>query len=60
MQTLDTGEVLLTKSLLNCCVTDLFVDLDFVKRNHLTMKQLSRPIPVYNVDGPPMIGPIGA
>ena len=51
MQILDTEEVLLTKGLLNCGVMDLFVGSGFVKQNHLTMKQLSQPIPVYNIDG---------
>ena len=53
MQTLDTGEVLSTKGLLDCGATDLFIGSDFMKRNHLTTKQLSRPIPVYNVDSSP-------
>ena len=51
MQTTDTGTVLSTKGLLDCSATDLFVNSDFVQRNKLTTKKLSRPIPVYNVDG---------
>ena len=51
MQTTDTGTVLSTKGLLNCGVTDLFVNSDFIQQNNLTMKKLSWPIPVYNVDG---------
>ena len=53
MQTLDTGKILSTKALLDCGATDLFASSDFVARNHLTTKRLSRPIPVYNVDGSP-------
>jgi len=51
MQTLDTGEVLSTTALLDSGATDLFVSSEFVRRNRLVTKQLSRPIPVYNVDG---------
>ena len=42
--------VLSTKGLLDCSVTDLFVNSNFVQRNNLMMKKLSQPIPVYNVD----------
>ena len=51
MQTTDTGAILLTKGLLDCGATDLFIHSDFVQRNKLTTKKLGRPIPVYNVDG---------
>ena len=51
MQTTDTGTVLSMKGLLDCSATDLFVNSDFIQRNNLTMKKLSQPIPVYNVDG---------
>lgn len=51
MQTTDTGTVLSTKGLLDCGATDLFVNSNFVQQNKLTTKKLSRPIPVYNVDG---------
>lgn len=51
IQTTDTGTVLSTKGLLDCGATDLFVNSDFVQRNKLTTKKLSRPIPVYNMDG---------
>src|ERR1700679_4279557 len=53
MQTLDTGEILATNALLDSGATDLFVSSDFVAQHHLTTRKLSRPIPVYNVDGSP-------
>ena len=51
MQTTDTGTILSTKGLLDCSATDLFIHSDFIQRNKLTTKKLSRPLPVYNVDG---------
>jgi hypothetical protein len=51
MQTTDMGMVLASKALLDSGATDLFINSHFVKRDHLTMKKLSQPIPVYNVDG---------
>jgi hypothetical protein len=51
MQTTDTGEVHTTCALLDSGATGLFVNSDFVTRNRLTTKPLSRAIPVYNVDG---------
>ena len=53
IQTTDTGATHTTKALLDCGATDLFIDTAFVARNRLTTKVLSRPIPVYNVDGSP-------
>ena len=51
MQTTDTGTILSKNGLLDCSVTDLFVNSNFIQQNNLTMKKLSWPIPVYNVDG---------
>jgi hypothetical protein len=42
-----------TTALLDSGATGLFVNADFVKQNRLTTKPLSRPIPVYNMDGSP-------
>src|SRR5712664_1455056 len=38
-------------ALLDCGATGLFVDRGFVDRNRITTRTLSRPIPVYNIDG---------
>src|SRR5215475_2256717 len=51
VQTTDTGEVLNPKALLDCGATGQFIDRDYVKENRLTTRTLSRPIPIYNVDG---------
>ena len=53
IQTTDTGKMHTTTALLDSGATGLFMNADFVKRNRLTTKLLSRPIPVYNVDGSP-------
>jgi hypothetical protein len=51
LQTTDTGEVLATNALLDCGATGLFIDTEYVKWKWLTVRNLARPIPVYNVDG---------
>jgi hypothetical protein len=48
---LDTGAVHTTRALLDSGVMGLFINSNFVTRNHLLTKSLSQPIPVYNVDG---------
>ena len=53
IQTTDTGETHATTALLDSGATGLFANADFIKHNRLTTKPLSRPIPVYNVDGSP-------
>jgi Retroviral aspartyl protease len=51
LQTTDMGEVFSTAALLDCGATNKFVHSDFVKRNRITTRLLSGPIPIYNVDG---------
>jgi Reverse transcriptase (RNA-dependent DNA polymerase)/Retroviral aspartyl protease len=51
LQMTDTGEVFSTAALLDCGATGKFVHSDFVKRNCIATRLLSRPIPIYNVDG---------
>jgi hypothetical protein len=51
MQTTDTSKVHTTHALLDSGATGLFINSDFVTRNHLTTKLLSQAILVYNVDG---------
>ena len=53
IQTTDTAQILGLTALLDSGATGLFIDKDFVKNNHLTTRPLTRPIPVYNVDGTP-------
>jgi hypothetical protein len=51
LQTTDTGEVLATNALLDCRATGLFINTEYVKRKRLTVRNLVRPILLYNVDG---------
>ena len=53
IQTTDTSKMHATTALLDLGATGLFANADFVKRNWLTTKPLSRPIPIYNIDGLP-------
>jgi len=39
------------RALVDCGATGLFIDREYVKSNRLPTKKLSRPIPVFNVDG---------
>jgi hypothetical protein len=41
------------RPLVDCGVTGLFIDPEYVKSNRLPTKKLSRVIPVFNVDGTP-------
>ena len=49
--TTDTQETKSVKALLDCGADGLFMDRDYVRKNQLTTRALTRPIPVYNVDG---------
>jgi hypothetical protein len=51
--TTDTQETKSVNALIDCGATGLFIDQDYVHRNQLTARTLSRAIPVYNVDGTP-------
>jgi hypothetical protein len=45
------GEVLAINALLDCGATGLLIDTEHVKQKWLTVRNLARPILVYNVDG---------
>ena len=49
--TTDTQETKSMKTLLDCGADGLFIDRDYVRKNQLTTRALTHPIPVYNVDG---------
>jgi hypothetical protein len=53
VETTDSGIRRAMKALLDCGATGLFLDIDWVQVNNITTRQLTRPIPVYNVDGTP-------
>ena len=51
--TTDTQEIMSIKALINSRATGLFIDWGYVNRSRLTTQTLSKPIPVFNVDGTP-------
>jgi hypothetical protein len=52
----DTADVKGVTALLDSGVTGLFIDHDFALAEKLTMQSLTRPAPVYNVNGTPNKG----
>jgi len=53
VSTTDTSEVHSVKALLDSGATGNFIDRDFVWTKGINTRSISRPIPVYNVDGSP-------
>jgi len=53
VSTTDTSEVHSVKALLDSGATGNFIDRDFVRMKGINTRSISRPIPVYNVDGSP-------
>ena len=53
ISTTDTSEVHSVKVLLNSGATGNFIDKDFVRTKGISTRNISRPIPVFNVDGSP-------
>jgi len=53
VSTTDTSEVHSVKALLDSGATGNFIDRDFVRTKGINTWSISRPIPVYNVDGSP-------
>ncbi|EEB89308.1 hypothetical protein MPER_12609 [Moniliophthora perniciosa FA553] len=53
LQCTESGVLRATSGLIDCGATDKFIDKDYAKSNGLVLRPLSRPIPVYNVDGTP-------
>ena len=51
--TTDTSEVHSVKALLDSGATGNFIDKDFVRMKGISTWNISRPIPVFNVDGSP-------
>jgi len=51
--TTDTSEVYSVKALLDSEATSNFIDKDFVRTRGISTRNISRPIPVFNVDGSP-------
>ena len=53
IETTDTAEVKSVNSLVDSGATGNFIDRDYVRTHRLTTRKLSRPVPVFNVDGTP-------
>jgi len=53
VSTTDTSEVYSVKALLDSGAMGNFIDRDFVRMKGINTQSISRPIPVYNVDGSP-------
>ena len=47
----DMAEVFSTPALVDCGATGQFINQDYVWKHRLTTRKLTRPIPVFNVDG---------
>lgn len=53
LKTTDTGAEFRTRAVVDSGATGSFIDVDFVWRNSITTRKLTRPVPVLNVDGSP-------
>ncbi|KAF8697560.1 hypothetical protein AX14_001336 [Amanita brunnescens Koide BX004] len=53
IQRTDTGEQISIKALLDSGCTGLCIDETFVDKHRIEMRELPKPIPVYNADGTP-------
>jgi hypothetical protein len=47
----DTAVKRCTQALIDCGATGCFIDIEWAKLNNIPTRPLSKPIPVYNVDG---------
>lgn len=48
---MDTGETVQLSALVDSGVTGMFVDEQFVKEQGWNLDEVSRPIPIFNIDG---------
>jgi hypothetical protein len=51
IESTDTMVKRCTQALIDCSATGCFIDIEGAKLNNVTTCPLSKPIPVYNVDG---------
>jgi hypothetical protein len=51
IESTDTTVKRCTQALINCGATGCFIDIEWVKLNNIPTHPLTKPIPVYNVDG---------
>jgi len=53
VKTVNTSETCSVRALLDSRATGSFVDQDFIQTHQISTRKLSRPVPVFNVDGTP-------
>jgi hypothetical protein len=51
IESTDTAVKQCTQALIDCGATGCFIDIEWAKLNNIPMCPLTKPIPVYNVDG---------
>jgi hypothetical protein len=51
IESTDTAVKRCTQALIDCGATGCFIDIEWVKLNNIPTCPLTKPIPVYNVDG---------
>jgi predicted aspartyl protease len=51
IESMDTTVKRCTQALIDCGATGCFIDIEWAKLNNIPTRPLTRPIPVYNVDG---------
>lgn len=51
VKTVDTGEMVQLSALVDSGATGMFVDEQFVKEQGWNLDEVSRPIPIFNIDG---------
>jgi hypothetical protein len=51
IESMDTAVKQCTQALIDCSATGCFIDIEWAKLNNIPTRPLTKPIPVYNVDG---------
>jgi Aspartyl protease len=51
LETTDTKDIVSVKALLDSGATGSFIDRTFADKHHFRTRPLSRPVPIYNIDG---------
>jgi hypothetical protein len=51
IESMDTAVKQCTQALIDCGATSCFIDIEWAKLNNIPTCPLTKPIPVYNVDG---------
>jgi hypothetical protein len=51
IESMDTAVRRCTQALIDCGTTGCFINIKWAKLNNVSMRPLTKPIPIYNVDG---------